>query len=128
MIVDTSALLAILFREPDAARFEASIAKARRSCMSVANALEATMVIEGRGGAQAGGDLDEFLERSGIELGPVTTVQLKAARDAWRRFGKGNHAAGSTSGIASPMRWPMSEVSRCCSRGRTSNVPISHRR
>ena len=94
MIIDTSALLAILLREPDAALFEESIANAPNCSMSVANALEATMVVEGRGGQAAGEDLDAFLERGGIELIPVTGPQLDAAREAWRRFGKGNHPAG----------------------------------
>ena len=59
------------------------------------------MVVEGRGGQAAGEDLDAFLERGGIELMPVTGAQLDAARAAWRRFGKGNHPAGSTTETAS---------------------------
>ena len=93
MIVDSSALLAILYREPDAARFEQVIATTANCRMSVANALEASMVVEGRGGIEAGDELDAFLESSGIELAPVTEEHLVAARRAWRRFGKGNHAA-----------------------------------
>ena len=93
MIVDSSALLAILYREPDAARFEQVIATTANCRMSVANALEASMVVEGRGGIEAGDELDAFLQSSGIELAPVTEEHLVAARRAWRRFGKGNHAA-----------------------------------
>ena len=93
MIVDSSALLAILYREPDAGRFEQVIATTANCRMSVANALEASMVVEGRGGIEAGGELDAFLQSSGIELAPVTEEHLVAARRAWRRFGKGNHAA-----------------------------------
>ena len=62
--------------------------------MSVANALEASIVVEGRGGVAAGDELDAFLETTGIELAPVTAEHLVAARRAWRRFGKGNHPAG----------------------------------
>ena len=94
MIVDSSALLAILYREPDAARFEQAIAATVPCRMSVANALEVSMVVEGRGGVAAGDELDAFLETSGIELTPVTVEHLAAARRAWRRFGKGNHPAG----------------------------------
>ena len=94
MIVDSSALLAILFREPDAARYEQAIATTARCSMSVANALEASIALEGRGGAAAGVELDAFLEVTGIELVPVTTEQFIVARRAWRRFGKGNHPAG----------------------------------
>ena len=94
MIVDTSAILAILFREPDAQRFEEAIAADSTRRMSVANLLEASIVAERRGGAVAGDDLDQLLNRFGIEPEPVTTEHLAAARRAWRRFGKGNHPAG----------------------------------
>ena len=92
MIIDSSALLAVLYREPDAALFEQAIATAS-SQMSVANALEACMVVEGRGGVAAGDELDAFLEAAEVKLAPVTTEHFVAARRAWRRFGKGNHPA-----------------------------------
>ena len=94
MIIDTSAVLAILFGEPDAARYEEAIAMAWPRRMSVAALLEAAMVVESRGGTAAGRELDLFLETASIELVPVTTEQADAARRAWRRFGKGNHPAG----------------------------------
>ena len=92
MIVDTSAVLAVLFRENDAHRFEGLIA-ALPSRMSVANVLEAAMVLEGRGGRQAGDALDAFLASAEIRTEPVSGHQLEAAREAWRRYGKGNHPA-----------------------------------
>ena len=92
MIVDTSALLAVLFREDEAQRFEALIA-ASPCRMSVANVLEATLVVEGRGGRQAGDALDEFLAAAEITAAPISTDQLGVAREAWRRYGKGNHPA-----------------------------------
>ena len=52
------------------------------------------MVAEGRSGAEAGHDLDAFLEEARIELVPVSLEHAHAARRAWRRFGKGNHPAG----------------------------------
>ena len=61
--------------------------------MSVANVLEATLVVEGRGGRQAGDALDEFLAVAGIAAAPISTDQLEVAREAWRRYGKGNPAA-----------------------------------
>ncbi len=92
MIVDTSALLAVLFREAEAPRFEALIAAS--SCrMSAANVLEAALVVEGRGGRQAGDALDEFLAAAEIAAAPISTDQLEVAREAWRRYGKGNHPA-----------------------------------
>ena len=94
MIADSSALLAMLFREPDAARLEQAIATTAKCRMPVANALEASIALEGRGGAAAGDELDAFLEITGIELIPGTAEQFIVARRAWRRFGRGNHPAG----------------------------------
>ncbi len=93
MIVDTSAVLAMLFSEPEAERFEDALAANWPRRMSVANVLEATMVAESRGGAAAGHALERQLERAEIELVPVTVEQMRAARRAWRRFGRGNHPA-----------------------------------
>ena len=93
MIVDTSALLAILFGESDAGRYEEAIASAVPRRMSAVALLEAAMVVEGRGGAQAGQELDALVEKAAIELVSVTPEQTHAARRAWRRFGKGNHPA-----------------------------------
>lgn len=93
MIVDSSALLAVLNEEFDAGRYEAAILTAPRCRMSVANLLEASIIVEGRGGAEAGYQLDMFLEFAEIEPTPVTTEHLAVARQAWRQFGKGRHPA-----------------------------------
>ena len=61
--------------------------------MSVVALLEAAMVVESRGGAAAGQELDMLLEKSAVELVSVTPEHANAARRAWRRFGKGNHPA-----------------------------------
>lgn len=98
MIVDSSAVLAVLYREPDAGRYETAIASATGCRMSVANVLEASIVLEARGGAAAGHELDTFLQDAAIELTPVTAEHMDAARRAWRRFGKGNHPAALNSG------------------------------
>lgn len=94
MIVDASALLAILLHEPDAGRFAAALTSGPDCRMSAANFLETAMVLEGRGGPEAGYELDLILEKAQVELVPVTRDQAQAARRAWRRFGKGNHPAG----------------------------------
>ena len=93
MIVDSSAVLAILFGEPDARRHAAAIMTAYPCRMSIANVLEASIAVERRGGDTAAHDLDTLLESAEIELVPVTVEQFEAARQAWRRFGKGNHPA-----------------------------------
>lgn len=92
MIVDTSAVLAILFSEADARRYAEAIMAASPCRMSVANILEASIVAESRGGT-AGHELDSLLAKAEIELIPVTVAHVEAARRAWRRFGKGNHPA-----------------------------------
>lgn len=93
MIVDTSAVLAVLFAEPDADRYETALAEADRCRMSVVNFLEAAIVIESRAGAAGGHELDLLMERAPVGLESVTPDQVQLARAAWRRFGKGNHAA-----------------------------------
>lgn len=93
MIVDSSALLAVLLRESESTRFEEAIAKAPSCRISVANALEAYIVVVSRGGTEAGEELDSFLDTAQIELSPVTEEQLTNARRAWLRFGKGFHPA-----------------------------------
>ena len=93
MIVDTSAVLAVLFDEPDAERYVRALAGASRCRMSVVSFLEAAIVLESRAGAAAGPNLDLLLERAPIELEPVTLEHAQAARRAWRRFGRGNHRA-----------------------------------
>ncbi len=94
MIVDSSAVLAVLFAEPDAARYARAIGRASSCRMSAASFLETAIVAESRGGAAGGHALDVFLKRAGMELVSVTPDQARAARQAWRRFGKGNHPAG----------------------------------
>ena len=93
MIVDSSAVLAILFGESDARRHAGAIMAASPCRMSVANVLEAAIAVERRGGDTAAHELDKLLETAQIELVPVTVEHLEAARRAWRRFGKGNHPA-----------------------------------
>ena len=94
MIIDSSALLAVLNREPDSNRLEAAMRTAAPCRMSVANILETSIVVESRGGAEAGRELDAFLEHAAIEPVPVAATHLEAARRAWRRFGMGRHPAG----------------------------------
>ncbi len=93
MIVDTSAILAILFGESDADRYDDAIARASLPRMSAANYVEAAIVFESRRGHEAVPNLDAYLIEARIELESVTPRQALAARQAWRQFGKGNHPA-----------------------------------
>jgi len=70
MVIDTSALMAILLDEPERRSFNKSIAEASACVMSTATFVEASMVIESRFGAEGIRDLDLFIERAGIELAP----------------------------------------------------------
>jgi len=94
LVVDTSAILAILQREPERRKFLELIEDADSIRMSVANFVETSIVIESRYGAEGLRDLDRFISRAGIELVPVDEEQGQLARSAFSRFGKGRHRAG----------------------------------
>lgn len=94
MVLDTSALLAILFDEPEREEFIAKIVAAPRRLLSSATLLEAALVVEARRGEVAGRELDLFLHRAKIQVVAVDVDQVERARAAWRRFGKGRHKAG----------------------------------
>jgi ribonuclease VapC len=94
MIVDTSALIAILRDEPGARAFAVAIADADRRRVSAANYLEAAIVIDGSRDPIASRRFDDLLREGGIAIEPVTEEQAKVAREAYRDFGRGSgHAA-----------------------------------
>jgi ribonuclease VapC len=94
MVIDTSAVIAILLAEPGADVFRRAINNAEVLLMSAASVLEASLVIESRIGIQAGAALDRWLESSPIEIVVVTRHQIFVAREGFRKFGKGRHPAG----------------------------------
>ena len=94
MVIDTSALLAILQDEPERREFNEAIQAAPSCCISVASFVEISIVLESRHGAEGVRDLDDFLDRAGITQVAVDVEQGKLARRAFRRFGKGRHPAG----------------------------------
>jgi ribonuclease VapC len=93
VIVDSSALLAILLDEDNARLLLDAVVDAPRPRMSVANWLEVSMLIEEKGGRLASLRFDEFFRTAGIELVPVDVDQAEAARNAWRYFGRHKHSA-----------------------------------
>jgi ribonuclease VapC len=93
MVIDASAILAILLGERDAAIFAQAIENADDRRMSAAGYLEAALVIDNRGDAVAQREFDRFFLRSGITIEPVTLEQARLAREAYRDFGKGRHRA-----------------------------------
>src|SRR5438445_803297 len=94
MVIDISALLAILQREPERRSFVEAIESADSTRMSVASFVESSIVIESRYGTEGLRDLDRFISRAGIDLIPVDQEQGQLARSAFSRFGKGRHRAG----------------------------------
>lgn len=93
MVIDTSALVAILQDEPERRPFNEAIEAADSRLLSVASFVETSMVIEARHGNEGLHVLDLFLQRAAIELVPVDVEQGRAARRAFSRFGKERHAA-----------------------------------
>ena len=93
MVIDTSALLAVLLHETDAEQIAEAIEAASPRLLSAANLLEASIIIESRKGEAGGRELDLLVYRGGIEVVAVDQDQAETARAAWRCFGKGRHPA-----------------------------------
>ena len=93
MVIDTSALIALLGMEPEAARLAAAIEADDTRLISAASILEAAVVIESRYGPDGGRELDLLVAKAGLSVEPVTAQQAEIAREAWRRFGKDRHPA-----------------------------------
>ncbi len=98
MIVDTSALVAILFLEPDGSKYEQAIYDTDHCRISAGNFLEPFIVVERQAAAGMAHQVDMFLSRARIIVEPVTMEQILIARQAFRDFGKGKHKAGLNSG------------------------------
>jgi ribonuclease VapC len=96
MIVDTSALVALLRGEDDAPRFARALAaRGERKRISAATFLETAIVIDGSRDAIASRRLDEIVAKANLAIEPVTAEQANIARAAYRDFGKGSgHPAG----------------------------------
>ena len=94
MVIDTSAVAAIIFCEPDREVYISAISKPGPKLISAVNALEAALVVEARKGPAAGRELDLLLHQARIDIVPLDSVQMEEARRIWRKYGKGNHPAG----------------------------------
>jgi ribonuclease VapC len=94
MIIDTSALSAIFFGEPEGDVYIRLIQEADRCRMSAANFVELSMVIEGQLGPEALRQCDMFLRRAEIVIESVTVEHAHLARQGFLDFGKGRHPAG----------------------------------
>ena len=94
MVIDTSALVAILQDEPERSPFNRAIEAADRRLLSAASFVEVSMSIESRFGSDGIRDLDLFVAKANIELVPLDAEQALIARTAFRDYGKRRHRAG----------------------------------
>jgi ribonuclease VapC len=90
MIVDSSALIAILFGEPDAPLYAAAIEQAMARRISAVNYVEAAVVIDGRRDPVASRRFDELMREAGLSIEPLDEAQARTAREAYRDFGRGS--------------------------------------
>jgi ribonuclease VapC len=94
MILDSSAIVAVLRAEPDAAKFARAIESAPSRRVSAVSYVESAAVIESGGDVIASRRFDDFFRASRISVEAVTLKQAELARHAYRDFGKGRHKAG----------------------------------
>ena len=93
MVVDSSAVIAILRREPGWERLQEALLGADATVMSAAVVVETSIVIEAASAAAGIRELDALLDAAAIEIVPFQPEQVALAREGFRRFGKGRHPA-----------------------------------
>jgi ribonuclease VapC len=93
MVIDSSALIAILMDEPERRAFNEKIEADPVRLLSAANFVEAAVIIETRLGEAGGREFDLFLYRAGIQVAPVDAEQAEIARRALAQYGRGRHPA-----------------------------------
>ena len=113
MVIDSSALIALLLGEPEAESLAREIASDPRRMISAFTAWETGVVIETKKGEVGGREFDLLLHNARIEIVAMNAEQVEFARNAWRTFGKGRHPAGLN-------------IGDCCSYGlaRYSGEPL----
>ncbi|MCB1033871.1 MAG: type II toxin-antitoxin system VapC family toxin [Acidobacteria bacterium] len=93
MVIDTSAILAILFGEPERGDFAEAIASAPTRLVGSVTALEAAVVVASRKGPAGSRELDLLFHQAGIDIVAFSEDHLRIARKAYEAFGKGRHPA-----------------------------------
>jgi len=93
MVIDTSALAAIFFSEPEREAFLKAIVADANPLISATTVLETGMVLEARQGDAAGREFDLFVVRAKLQIVSVDSEQVEIARSAWRKYGTGRHPA-----------------------------------
>ena len=93
MVIDTSAIIAILLNEPENESITEVLAKSSKRLMSAFTALECGVVIEAKKGEPGGREMDLLFHKLNITIVNMDSKQFEIARKAWRLFGKGRHPA-----------------------------------
>ena len=93
MVIDTSALVAILSNEPERRTFNKRIAGAAGCFISAGSYLETAIVIEARYGCEGVRDLAFYLQEAAVTVVPFNAQQAELARAAYAKYGKGRHRA-----------------------------------
>ena len=113
IVVDTSALLAISFEEDGHTGFMEAILSTDNPSMGAPNAVEASMIVETRRGERGLRELDTIVANLGLTIVAFDASHVAAARDAFRRYGKGRHRAALNFGdccayaLAKTLNWPL---------------------
>jgi ribonuclease VapC len=94
MVIDTSAVVAILFQEPDQRRYDEAIAAAPVRLVSAVTRVELSFVVEGRKGDEGRARLERFFRLTGADIVSVTPHHAELTIEAFRRYGRGRHKAG----------------------------------
>ncbi len=121
MVIDSSALLAILLDEPERAAFTTRIDTDQTRLASTATLLETAMVVLGRLGGKGAAELDTLLSLFEVEPAAFSAEQLGIATDAFRKFGKGRHPAALNFGDCFSYALAKATGEPCCSRARLSS-------
>lgn len=94
MVIDTSAMIAILFDEPEREAFVQAIATAKSRLVSAPTLLECYLVVETQKQTLGRAELELFIYEAEINIVPFDQIQANLAATAWRDYGKGRHPAG----------------------------------
>lgn len=94
MVIDTSALIAILQNEPESDHLLSKLKQAKALRISAATVTEAGIEMHARYGDAGEMEVDNIIHRLNIDVIPLTAEHAELARYAYRRYGKGNHKAG----------------------------------
>jgi len=129
MVIDSSALLAILLREPEAQPLAQAIAGDPRRLMSAVSALETAIVIHTRKGPAGVRELDLLLHSAGVKIVSFDSEQVLLARAAYEKYGKGHHPAALNLGDCCSYALAVSSGQTLLFKGNDfsqTNVPAAH--